>query len=131
MANEVRITGLDELLADLARLAPDLAAEARPLQARAAEATASELRAAYPSVTGELRNSVQVDAESSASEARVFSRLSVTSRHAAFYEFGTAHTAPHPTFTPIARRGRAAFLADVIDRVKARGLVVSGDPGNA
>jgi HK97 gp10 family phage protein len=131
MATELRIDGLDEFLAELERLAPELTAEARSEQAQEAERIAANLRAAYPIVTGELRNSVQVARASSTSPHRVFTRIAVTARHAAFYEFGTHRTEPHPTFTPIVRRGREAFLLEIIERVKARGLEVNGGPANA
>jgi len=126
MASEMKLRGIDEFLAELQRLAPELTAEARARQADRAEQTAAALRAAYPVVTGELRNSIEVQRESSNSPARVFTRVTVTSRHAGFYEFGTRHAPPHPTFTPILRRGREAFLDEMIDRVGARGLEVHG-----
>ena len=126
MATELRLGGVDEFLAELARLAPELATEARALQADNAEQAASNLRAAYHVVSGELRQSVEVARESSTSPARVFTRISVTSRHAGFYEFGTHRSAPHPTFTPIVRRAREAFRDEVINRVESRGLEVSG-----
>jgi HK97 gp10 family phage protein len=131
MATELRIDGLDAFVDELERLAPELVAEARAEQAAEAERIADNLRAAYPVVTGELRNSVLVQRESSTSPLRVFTRVAVTAGHAAFYEFGTHRTEPHPVFTPIVRRGREAFLQDVIDRVEARGLVVNGGPANA
>ena len=131
MATELRLGGVDELLAELERLAPDLAAEARPLQASSAEQTASNLRAAYPIDTGELGRSVEVVREGSSSEARVFTRVTVTAPHAGFFEFGTRYMPPTPTFTPIVRRGREEFLMTMIGRVKARGLHVRGGPANA
>lgn len=131
MPSELRLRGVDELIAELDQLVPALAAEVRAVQAAEAQQTASELRAAYPVVTGELRNSVRVLAEPSNSPGRVFTRVEVASDHAGFYEFGTARTAPHPTFTPVTRRGREAFLTEVIRRVEARGLVVNGGPANA
>jgi hypothetical protein len=127
MASQLRLTGVDEFLAELARLAPDLAAEAASLQGSLAGETAAELRAAYPSLTGQLRASVTVEREGSASPARVFTRLSVTAPYIEYYEFGTARTEPHPTFGPIVRRGREAFLRAVIARVKRRGLLVGGE----
>lgn len=126
MASALRLTGVDELLAELERLAPDFVAETRPLQESTAEETADALRAAYPVRTGQLRASVQVQRESSQSPARLFTRVAVTAPYAEFYEFGTSRTAPNPTFTPITNRGRRNFLEAVIARVRARGLQVSG-----
>ena len=126
MATELRLGGVDEFLAELDRLAPDLTTDARALQADNAERAAANLRAAYHVVSGELRKSVEVARESSTSPTRVFTRISVTARHAGFYEFGTHRSAPHPTFTPIVRRSREQFREDVIARVEARGLEVTG-----
>jgi HK97 gp10 family phage protein len=129
MASELRLTGVDELLAELERLAPELAAEARTRQDTIAQQTADVLRSAYPVVSGELRDSIEVTRESSHSAVRVFTRIEVTARHAMFYEFGTHNTPAHPTFTPIVRRGREAFLDAIVARVEARGLEVSGNRG--
>jgi hypothetical protein len=126
MATELRLNGVDELLAELTSLAPDLAAETGPLELAIAEETAENLRTSYPVVSGELAGSVQVERASSSSPARVFARVVVRSPHAEFFEFGTSRMGPSPTFVPISRRGREAFVRAVIDRVRARGLEVSG-----
>lgn len=126
MASLLKLTGIDELLAELARLAPDLAAEAAPLQLSTAEATADELRAAYPVVTGRLRASVQVEREGSISPARVFTRIAVTAPYAEFFEFGTSRLPPRPTFIPVTNDGRRAFRDAVVARVESRGLTVTG-----
>ena len=47
--------------------------------------------------------------------------------YANYYEFGTARTAPHPTFVPIVNRGRQAFLKAVAALVRGEGLQVTGD----
>jgi len=126
MATVMHLTGVDELLAELDRLAPDLAAEAGPLQQAIATETADTLRAAYPVVTGTLRGSVHVARESSTSPVRVFTEVAVTAPYAEFFEFGTARTAPTPTFVPITNHGREQFLTAVIERVRAHGLTVEG-----
>jgi Bacteriophage HK97-gp10, putative tail-component len=127
MPTKLHLSGVDELLDELARLTPELTDDAVTLQQRTTAETAAELRGAYAVVTGQLRGSVQVKREGSASPARVFSRIEVTAPYAHFYEFGTVNTEPHPTFVPITRRGREAFTAAVVERVKAAGLVVGGD----
>jgi len=127
MAAALRLTGVDELLAELQLLAPDLAAEVGPLQQSIANETAAAIRAAYPSVTGTLRNSVRVARESSTSPARVFTRIEVTAPYAHFVEFGTVTTTATPAFVPLTRIGRERFTDAVIARVRARGLVVGGD----
>jgi len=129
MATTMKLGGVEELLAELAALAPDLTTEAIALQQTVTAETADALRAAYPSVTGNLRASVQVARESSTSSARVFSRVTVTAPYAHFYEFGTVHTSPSPTFVPITRHGREQFAQSVIARVKAHGLTVGGAVG--
>lgn len=126
MAAQMKLDGVDELLAELGRLAPDLTAETRPLQASQAAETAAALRAAYPAVTGGLRASVTVRQDSSRSPSRLFTEVAVTAPYVEYYEFGTSRTTPHPTFVPITNRGRKEFLDTVIGRVRARGLKVGG-----
>lgn len=127
MATTLRLGGVDDLLAALARLAPDLAAEAGPLALAFAEQTADSIRAAYPVVTGRLRDSVQVADARGRGPARVFTQISVGAPYAGFVEFGTSSIGPHPVFVPMARRGRAAFVRAVIDQVRDRGLTVTGE----
>ena len=127
MATRMILTGVDELLAEMARLSPDLAAEAVGLQIAAANDTADALRAALPVATGVLRGSVQVQREGSISPARVFTRIAVTAPYAEFVEFGTSRTAPTPAFVPITRRGREAFVKTIIGRVRDRGLTIHGE----
>lgn len=129
MPSHLKLTGVDELLAELEKLTPELTTEAAQLQQRIANTTAAELRGAYAVVTGRLRESVRVVREVSNSPARIFSRIEVTAPYAHFYEFGTVATGPRPTFVPITRRGRETFVTAVIDRVKATGLVVRGTNG--
>ena len=126
MANQLILGGVEELLAELARLAPDLTAETILLQQQITQDTADELRAALPVASGELRASVQVQRESSNSPARVFSQISVNAPYAHFVEFGTHDTAPQPAFVPVTRRGRETFVKAVVDKVRDRGLVIGG-----
>ena len=126
MATELTLTGVDELLAALARLAPDLAAEAAARQTAIAAEAVEAIRAALPSVTGTLRASVQAQREPSTSPVRVFTRLAVTAPYAHFVEFGTARTPPRPVFAPAQRRAREAFVKDVIATIRAQGLTVTG-----
>ena len=126
MPAKLIIRGVDTLLADLARLAPDLTREAGHLQHASATAAAADVRAAYPAVTGRLRQSVQVARLTSQSPARVYTEVTVTAPYAHFVEFGTARTAPNPAFVPITRRAREDFVDRIIARVEGRGLVVGG-----
>ena len=126
MANQLILGGVDELLAELARLAPDLTAETILLQQQITQDTADELRAALPVASGELRASVRVQRESSNSPARVFTEVSVNAPYAHFVEFGTHDTAPQPAFVPVTRRGRETFVKAVVGKVRDRGLVIGG-----
>jgi hypothetical protein len=126
MSAKLTLRGVDDLLAELARLAPDLTREASTLQHTIAEDTVTAIRAAYPSVTGRLRNSVRAERLSSGSRSRVFTEVTVAAPYAHFVEFGTATTRPRAAFVPLTRQGRERFAAAVIDRVEARGLVVKG-----
>jgi len=127
MPSSLRLAGVDELLDELIRLAPDLAIEAGPLERAAAAATADELRAALPMATGALRASVAVEPLGVTTSGRVATNVVVTAPHALYVEFGTARTPPRSTFVPVTRRGRQAFVRTIMDRVRDRGLVVGGD----
>jgi len=129
MATTLKLTGVTELLEDLARLAPGLTAEAATLERTIGEQTAEALRAALPVVTGRLRASVQVSRESSVSPARVFTAIAVTAPYAQHVEFGTSRVPPRPVFVPISRRGRETFVKAVLDRVRQTGLKVTGSVG--
>ena len=128
MATTLRIDGLDAFLDELARLAPDLAADAAALQADQAERTAAEIRAGYPVVTGRLRASVVVQRRTTEAN-RVATEVAVTAPYARMVEFGTARTVPAAVFVPAMRRGRDAFVAALVARVRAWGLLVTGDGG--
>ena len=127
MASTLNLGGVEELLRELEALAPGLTSEASTLQSSIASETVAAIRAAYPSVTGALRASVQAERLSSTSSARVFTQVTVSSPYVEYVEFGTAHTTPTPTFVPLTLIGREQFAKAVIDRVKARGLDVGGD----
>lgn len=130
MASALILGGVDDLLAELARLAPDLTAEAGELQQAMATETAAAIRAAYPAITGALRASVQAERLTSTSPARVYTEVTVGAPYAHFVEFGTADRAPNPAFVPLTRLGRERFAKAVVDRVKARGLEVTGELRN-
>ena len=127
LGTKLMIKGVARLLADLEELTPGLTAEAVTIQKQIAVETAAAIRAAYPSDTGRLRASVQVNRLDSTSPARVFSTITVTAPYAEYVEFGTAHMTPTPAFVPNMRIGRERFAAAMIAHVKARGLLVGGD----
>ena len=127
MPSILRLAGVDELLRELAGLAPDLLAESRPLVAAQAARTADEVRAALPVATGALRASVHVVTPGGTGPGRLATRVVVGADYAEFVEFGTPLMPARPVFVSAVRRGRQAFAAAVIARVRARGLVVGGE----
>jgi len=127
MPSVLRLDGVDALLSELARLAPDLLAETRPLQAASVARTADEVRANLPVATGALRASVQVVTPGGARPGRLATRVVVGADYAEFVEFGTPLMPPRPVFVPAVRRGRQAVAAAVIARVRAHGLRGGGE----
>ena len=125
MPATLTLTGVDDLLKALDRLAPDLTAAAGALETAMADDAVSALRASVPVKTGRLRNSIHVQRGAS-SGTRVSTQIVVGAPYAHFVEFGTARTPPRPAFVPIVRRARERFVQAVIDRVEDAGLEVKG-----
>lgn len=137
--NRIVFDGLAELKAALRTLPAELAQEAGEIvKANAAEA-AREIRADYPSRTGNLKNHVYVT-----NEARQFGASAVvknTAKHAWLYDNGSQarHTdiGANRGSMPAAPTGRS-FVAHMIrrrrimyqilkDLLVSKGLMVSGD----
>jgi len=129
MATELKLTGVDELLAELRQVTPELTAEAGTLERTIAEQTAEQIRAALPVRTGRLRASVVVQRETSTSPARVYTRVAVTAPYAELVEFGTSRRPPRPVFVPLTRRGHETFAKAVRAAIEATGLAVKGTLG--
>lgn len=127
MASELRLGGVKELIAELETLVPDFVTATTPLGRAHAEQTADALRAAYPSITGQLRASVAVDTAAGKRPGRTFARVVARAPYAEWFEFGTAHAAPSPTFVPTTRRGRATFVGAVVAFVRGQGFQVTGE----
>jgi len=123
MPNELKLTGFEELKHEFARLAPVAQSAAVSIVGRHATAARDELVRAYPSVTGALRAGVVLIPRVGRGIAVVVT-LRSGSDHAHFYEFGTVHARPHPTFIPITGRERRAATLDVIDYIREQGLTV-------
>jgi hypothetical protein len=123
MPNQLRLDGFAELKKDLAAFAPTARDETRPILTAYATAAHDELVNAYPSITGELRAGVEVVPRVGRGVSAVVT-LRSGSDHAHFYEFGTVHARPHPTFIPIQGRARRAATDDVVAYVEKQGLTV-------
>jgi hypothetical protein len=121
----MELKGFDDLLRELATLPSTLRAASDPILLRHARVGESQLKAAYPVVTGNLRDGVQIE-ERVARGVAVLYTLRSGSPHAHLYEFGTAHTAPKATFLPITERERRAATVAVAEIVRAEGLTVEG-----
>lgn len=87
MSARVIFEGLDELRDELKRLPAELNREARDQVIATAEATAAELRAAYPEKTGNLRRGVKVKIEETPTST--IAKVISSAPHAHLWEFGT------------------------------------------
>ena len=115
------LTGVDELLAELARLAPDLTAEARTLQQSiATDTAAAHPRRAMPAVTGRAAGQCRRSNARARPVPRACLReVAVTAPYAHFRRIRHRATRrPTPAFVPITRLGRERFADAVIGRVK-------------
>jgi hypothetical protein len=129
-------TGLQELVAQVATLAPDLTEAAAPAVETAAQAAKNAIYAGYPTRTGDLRNhlTVVMGTEGTRTKAVVIN----TSPHAAVFEHGSQarHTAiganrgsmpANPIFSATMIRARRSLYATPIPRVLVdMGLTVTG-----
>jgi hypothetical protein len=127
MPSELRLGGVDVLIAELERTSPDLADETAPEIENATDRTETRTRDAYPVVSGDLRDGVRKVPVSTGRRYRLHTRVVSGAAHAHFYEFGTVRTRAHPTFLPIARQEQVAMVKRVVAIVRAHGLQVTGD----
>jgi hypothetical protein len=125
MPNDLKLTGFDELRRDLLVFPTASRDVAAGMIAVACERTKELVQAAYPVITGALRDGVEVMARVGRGIAAVRT-VSSTSGHAMFYEFGTRHSRPHPTFVPITQRERRATTQDIAAYVETQGITVTG-----
>jgi hypothetical protein len=128
--------GLSDLIAALKALPDALAAEAGKDVHDAANRAAEEVIAAYPEVTGNLKQHVKVVTKN-AGRYGVVAQVRSTAKHADLYEFGTQarHTAlgynrgtmpPAKKFVPIMARYRRRMQDRLIKVVEAEGFTVRG-----
>jgi len=125
MASELRMTGFMELKESLTRFPYETRALAAPILATYAAQTIDALKAAYPVVTGALRDGVALVPRVGRGIAAVVTVTSA-SDHAHLYEFGTVHAPPHPTFLPISGRMRRAAVYAIAAMVHEQGILVTG-----
>jgi hypothetical protein len=138
MSVTLKITGLEQLRADLKRLPEDLQREAAVIVQATADAMAVDVLGQYAVKTGNLRSHVRVETTSDV-VGGVSSRVVSRARHAWLYERGTAgkkrqwkngkNTGPMPAkkiFAPIAPLRRRIMTAALVELVQRAGLTVTG-----
>jgi hypothetical protein len=134
---QVSWTGLDELMASLQTLAPDLAAEANNILLAGLQDAKTAIDAAYPFHTGNLKRGLVI--RPAVGPTKGGATLVQTAPHGGLYEFGTklrtnkagqnrGASPKHPTFIPIAAAHQKTALAAVVARLYAHGAAsVTGD----
>lgn len=141
MSAVARLTfvGLEQLKRDLRNLPTELREEAKNIVLDTANAAATEIRSAYPSRKGRLRNGITarlIAVGPYGSGAMAQNRA----RHAYLYEYGTVPRqtskgwnrgrmpeANPPIFVPKVIRHRRAMYQKLKDLLTRKGLKVSGD----
>jgi hypothetical protein len=136
VSTTLEIRGLDDLKAALRALPATLASAATPIVIGAAEGAGATIKAAYPVVTGNLRQGVTVTIKS-ANAGGVVAIVKSGARHAWIYEHGTQTrqtklganrgrmpAPPTPVFIPTMMRARRAMYAELGALLEAQGLTV-------
>jgi hypothetical protein len=135
MPATLRIDGLDDELDALTALPTTLRDQAAPLVRATADQAEATIRAAYPVVSGQLRDSLHQEVVETPAGIKV--RLINDAPQAIWYEYGTVfrHTSlgyargrmpAAKVFVPEVMRDRRALLDDLIPVVEAEGLKVRG-----
>lgn len=125
MPNKLVLTGFKELRSELVALPDTVKRESAPILVRYARAAQTEVLAAYPTITGELRAGVRIVERVARGVATLYT-LVTSAPYAHIFEFGSARSRPRATFLPISERERRASVVAVADMVEAKGLVVRG-----
>jgi hypothetical protein len=134
--NRLVLQGMDEFKQALRNMPSDLAGEADGIVTAAAEGTKSDVVAAYPEVTGNLKRGVTVKTERSA--FGVSAVVKSNAKHSHLYEFGSQmrHTdiganrgamPARPVFVPVAMRRRKAMYEGLKGLLRRAGFTLSGD----
>jgi Bacteriophage HK97-gp10, putative tail-component len=135
MPATLRIDGLDDELDALTALPTTLRDQAAPLVRATADQAEATIRAAYPVVSGQLRDSLHQETVETPAGIKV--RLINDAPEAIWYEYGTVfrHTSlgyargrmpAAKVFVPEVMRDRRALIDDLIPVVEAEGLKVRG-----
>lgn len=138
MANNRLVINTDEFRAALRNLPEELTQEAAGIVTGAAESAKSEIVAAYPEVTGNLKRGVTVKQERSS--FGVSAVVKSNAKHSHLYEYGSqvrntsiganrGAMPARPTFVPIVVRKRKAMYQSIIGLLRRAGFQVSGDVG--
>lgn len=129
--------GLKELRDELLKLPETLTGEAMDLIERTVNATAAEIRQAYPTRTGNLRKGVKVSSILRSGFV-AGATLKNTAKHAVLFELGTqarhnklganrGSMPPGHVFTPRAVKARRALTVKLKEIVARHGAVVTGE----
>jgi hypothetical protein len=110
---------------DLAAFPTTAKADATPIMLAHARRAHAAVKAAYPVVTGALRDGVRI-LERVPRGIAVLYTVVTSAPHAHIYEFGSVRTRPTATFLPITERERRASVAAVAGMVEGHGLEVRG-----
>jgi hypothetical protein len=125
MPNRLQLQGFRELRDELAALPTSSRDDAAPILLAHARRAQTAVKAAYPVVTGALRDGVRIVERAARGIAALYT-LTTSAPHAHLYEFGTARTGPKATFLPITERERRATVAAVATMIEGKGLQVRG-----
>lgn len=118
----VKWTGLAEHMREIEQLPHTVVAMADARASSAAEATAAALRAAYPVVTGHLRDSVTIERHTSGGTVSV--SVINTAEYAIPFEYGGAERPAGKVFVPITARGRRQTFGAIVGGLRELGATV-------
>ena len=118
----VKWTGLAEHMREIAALPHTVVQSADAIASSKAEATAAALRAAYPVVTGHLRDSVTVERHTSGGTVAV--SVINTAEYAIPFEYGGADRPAGKVFVPIVLRGRRQTFGAIVGALREMGATV-------
>ena len=115
-------SGLEEHMRELEALPATVVSTADAIASSKAEATAAALRAAYPVVTGHLRDSVTIERHTSGGTVAV--SVINTAEYAIPFEYGGAERPAGKVFVPITLRGRRQTVGAIVGELRELGATV-------